>query len=231
MSGVEKVFLLCGPTPDEVAFNRNAIDAAARAGIAVLVRSSILGADPGSPTVFVRDHGMCDDYLRGSGVPFAIVRPNMFMQNIPESTIPSIDAGGAFYTNTGAARISMVDTRDVAAVAAAALAEPGHVGEELDVTGPEALSYDDVAARLSDAMGRAITHIAVPDDAVRSALAGYGMGEWMVDGLVGLFEDYRGSGKDGYAAAVTDTVRRLTGRDPRSLDGLLTESLAAGAAR
>jgi uncharacterized protein YbjT (DUF2867 family) len=223
MDEIKKAFLLCGPTPDEVALNRNAIDAAAAAGVELLLRSSILGSDPGSPSAFMRDHGECDAYLREAGVPYAIVRPNMFLQNVPESTIPSIDESGTFYANAGDARISMVDTRDVAAVAAVLLTEPGHAGDELDVTGPEALDYHDVAARLSNSLGRDVTYVDVPDDAVRTALAGYGMGGWMVGALVDLFREYRGSGTNGYASRVTDTVRRYTKVQPRSLDALLTE--------
>ncbi len=223
MQGISSVFLLCGPTPDEVALNQHAIDAAHAARVDPLVRSSILGSDPASQTTFVRDHGVADEYLRSADVPHAIVRPNMFMENVPESTIPSIDATGTFYANAGDARISMVDTRDVAAVAAVLLTEPGHVGAELDVTGPEAISYDGVAGKLRSALGRQITYVDVPDDVVREALAGFGLGEWLVTSLVELFADYRRSGTDGYAARVTDTVARLTGRQPRTLDQLLAE--------
>jgi uncharacterized protein YbjT (DUF2867 family) len=221
MRGVEKVFLLCGPTPDEVQLNKNAIDAAKRAGVGLVVRSSILAADPDSSSTFIRDHGECDQHLRSAGIGYAIVRPHMFMQNIPESTIPSIDQNGNFYANAGDARISMVDTRDVAAVAAVLLTEPGHEGEEHDVTGPEGLSYDDVAGKLTAALGREIGYVDVPDDAVRQALSGFGLGDWMVDALVQLLADYRASGTDGYAAQVADTVRRLTGSSPRTLDKLL----------
>jgi uncharacterized protein YbjT (DUF2867 family) len=125
----------------------------------------------------------------------------------------------------------MVDTRDVAAVAAVLLTEAGHQGAELDVTGPEALSYDDVAAKLSSSLGRAVSHVAVSDDAVGSALKGFGLVDWMVDGLVSLFADYRRSGTSGYASEVADTVERLTGPPPRSLDALLGEIAPAGAAR
>ncbi|MBV8989366.1 MAG: SDR family oxidoreductase [Solirubrobacterales bacterium] len=223
MEGVERVFLLCGPREDEVRLNQNAIDAAEEADVSLLVRSSILGADPDSPSTFVRDHGICDAYLRDSNVDHAIVRPNMFMQNIPESTIPSIGEDGVFYANAGKARISMVDTRDVGAVTAVLLSEEGHDGQELDVTGPEALSYFDVAAKLTTALGREVIYAEAQDDAVRQALAGFGLGDWMVKGLVELFEDYRRSGEDGYAAQVTDVVQRLTGRAPRALDQLLSE--------
>jgi uncharacterized protein YbjT (DUF2867 family) len=117
----------------------------------------------------------------------------------------------------------MVDTRDVAAVAAVVLTQPGHAGAHYDVTGPEALSYADVAAKLSSATGRQITYVAAPDDAVRQALLGAGLNEWFATALVGLYQDYRRSGTDGYAAQVTNTVERLTGRPPRSLDNLLGE--------
>jgi uncharacterized protein YbjT (DUF2867 family) len=223
IDGAEKLFLLCGPVEDEVALNRNAIDVAKEAGIGLFVRSSIIGSDPSSHATFVRDHGQCDAYLAESGVPHALVRPNLFLQNIPQNTIPSIDADGNFYANAGDARISMVDTRDIASVAAALLTTSGHEGQAYDVTGSEALSYQDVADRLTAALGRKITYIDAPDDAVRRALAGFGMPEWLVGGLVDLFQDYRRSGTDGYAAQLTDTVERLTGRPPRTLDQLLAE--------
>jgi uncharacterized protein YbjT (DUF2867 family) len=226
ISGADRLFLLCGPTSDEVQLNRNAIDVAKEADLRVLVRSSILGSDPTSPATFVRDHGTCDAYLAESGVPHAIVRPNLFIQNVPENTIPSIGADGNFYANAGDARISMTDTRDIAAVAATLLTEPGHEGRIYEVTGPEALSYHDVATKLSRSLGRPVTYIDAPDDAVRTALLGLALGEWLVGALIDLFQDYRRSGTDGYAAKVTDTVGRLTGRPARSLDQLLAEESA-----
>ena len=161
----------CGPAQDEVAFNQNAIDAAAAAGLSLVVRSSILGADPNSPATFVHDHGISDAALRDSELPHAIVRPNMFMENVPENYVASIDEHGNFYANAGEARLSMVDTRDVAAVAVALLTEPGQQEGIYDVTGPEALSYEDIAGKLSSRLGRKINFVDVPDDAVPSDAA------------------------------------------------------------
>ena len=223
MAGTEKVFVLSSPHPDAVRWHRNAIDAARRTDVQFLVRSSIIGANLESPAEFVSAHTASDRYLEDSGLPFAIVRPNLFLQNVPGSPVPSIDGTGTFYADAGDARISMVDTRDVAAVAAVVLTEAGHENAHYDVTGPEALSYADVAARLTTAMGRPITYVAAPDDAVRQALLGAGLNEWFANALVGLYQDYRRSGTDGYAAQVTDTVERLTGRPARSLDDLLRE--------
>lgn len=223
MAGVEKVFLLSSPHPDAVGWHRNAIDAARRTQVQLLVRSSILGADRESPAEFISAHTTCDRYLEDSGLPYVIVRPNLFLQNIPESTIPAIDASGTFYADAGEARISMVDTRDVAAVAALALTEPGYAGAHFDVTGPEALSYTDVAAKLTSVLGRRISYVGASDDAVRQALLGAGLTTWFAGALVGLYQDYRRSGTGGYAAQVTETVQRLTGRPARSLDDLLGE--------
>jgi uncharacterized protein YbjT (DUF2867 family) len=223
MGGVEKVFLLSSPHQDAVGWHRNAIDAARRTDVQLVVRSSILGADRDSPAEFISAHTASDRYLEDSGLPHVIVRPNLFLQNIPESTIPAIDAAGHFYADAGEARISMVDTRDVAAVAAVALTQPGHEGAHYDVTGPEALSYTDVAARLTRVMGRQITYVDAPDEAVREALLGAGLNEWFASALIGLYQDYRRSGTDGYASRVTDTVTRLTGRAPHTLDELLAE--------
>jgi uncharacterized protein YbjT (DUF2867 family) len=223
MAGVEKVFLLSSPHPGAVGWHRNAIDAARRTHVQLMVRSSILGADRESPAGFISAHTACDRYLEESGLPYVIVRPNLFLQNVPESTIPSIDASGTFYVNAGEARISMVDTRDVAAVAAVALTEPGHAGAHYDVTGPEALSYTDVAAKLTSVMGRRISYVGASDDAVRQALLGAGLTGWFADALVGLYQDYRRSGTGGYAAQVTGIVQRLTGRPARSLDDLTGE--------
>lgn len=223
MAGAEKVFLLSSPHPDAVRWHCNAIDAARRTDVQLVVRSSIIGADRNTPAEFISAHTTCDRYLADSGLPHVIVRPNLFFQNVPESTIPSIDASGTFYADAGDARISMVDTRDVAAVAAVALTEPGHAGGHYDVTGPEALSYADVAAKLSAAMGRQITYVDAPDEAVLQALRTAGLSEWFAGALVGLYQDYRRSGTDGYAAQVTDTVTELTGRPARSMDDLLAE--------
>jgi uncharacterized protein YbjT (DUF2867 family) len=117
----------------------------------------------------------------------------------------------------------MADTRDVAAVAAVALTEPGQAGAHYDVTGPEALSYADVAARLTTALGRPVSYADAPDDAVRQGLLGAGLSEWFAGALVGLYQDYRRSGPGGYAAQVTGTVQQLTGRPARTLDALLSE--------
>jgi uncharacterized protein YbjT (DUF2867 family) len=80
MAGIEKVFLLSSPHPDAISWHCHAIDAARRTQVQLLVRSSILGADRESPAEFIGAHVTCDRYLEKSGLPYVIVRPNLFMQ-------------------------------------------------------------------------------------------------------------------------------------------------------
>jgi uncharacterized protein YbjT (DUF2867 family) len=199
MKGADAVFLLSAAAAGELAWHRNAIEAAARAGVGHLVRSSILGADPASPARFVRDHGQADELLRASGVPFTILRPNFYMHNVTELWPPSLDPQGNYYAPAGEARISMVDARDVGAVAARVLAgEPA--GQARDVTGPEALSHAEAAVKLAATLGRPIRYVPVDDAAARSGMLAAGMGEWLTDGLIELYQDYRRP--DGYASRV-----------------------------
>lgn len=225
MAGVTSVFLLCGAAHDELAWLRNAIDAAARAGVSHLVSSSILGSDPDSPARFVRHHGQADEHLVASGVPYTILRPNMYMHNVTSLWPPTIGPDGNYYAPAGDARISAIDARDVAAVAARALTEDGHVGKAYDLTGPAALSTAECCDLLGAQLGRAVQYIPVDDEAARGAMLGAGLPGWMVDGLVELYQDYRRSGLDGYAAQVHDSVQVVTGRPPRTLGQALTEDL------
>jgi uncharacterized protein YbjT (DUF2867 family) len=223
MSGVDKVFLLCSPAHDELAWHRHAIDAAGRAGVTHLVRSSILGADPASPARFIRHHGQADDYLRQSGLPGTILRPNFYLHNVTTGWAPTLDPQGNYYAPAGDARISMTDARDVAAVAARVLTGDGPAGQAYDLTGPEALSHADACGKLGAALRQPIRYVPVDDDTARSAMLGAGLNRWFADALIELYQDYRRSGLDGYAAQVTDTVREVTGAPPRTLEQALSE--------
>lgn len=230
MAGVDRVFLLSSPAHDERAWHRNAIEAATRQGVKHLVRSSILGADAHSKARFIRHHGESDDFLRASGVPFTIIRPNFYMHNVTAGWAPTLDPQGNYYAPAGDALISMVDARDVAEVAAAALTGRRHTGKTYDVTGPEAISHAQACEKLGERLGRPVRYVPVDDDTARAAMLGAGLNGWLTDALVELYQDYRRSGTDGYAARVYGTVADITGHQPISLDEALDDELAPEAA-
>ena len=116
-----------------------------------------------------------------------------------------------------------MDTEDIGAVAARALSEPGHEGQAYTLTGPEALSDDDVAARLSAVLGRRITHVQVPVEAVEESLRTAGYPQWNVDAVTELFALYA----SGHAGAVSPDIERVLGRPARSVDDFAREHRAA----
>ena len=138
--GVDRLFLLTAPAEEMVALQHNAIEAARAAGVRHVVKLSAVGAGPGDPVPVrvARWHAEIEGALRASGMAWTMIRPHGFMQNT-FAFAPSVAAEGRFYApDTG--RYPVVDARDVAAVAAAALTGGAHEGAEYEVTGPERLS-------------------------------------------------------------------------------------------
>jgi uncharacterized protein YbjT (DUF2867 family) len=211
MKGCDQLFLLSPPTPRQPQQEQQVIDAARRAGVEHVVKQSVPWAGPDAPLVFSRWHGQVEQHLAQSGLAYTLLRPNNFMQNFLMSAQQVADQG-ILYGMFGDGRIAFVDTRDIAAVAAELLTNPGHQGASYTLTGPEALTAAEVAERLSAATGRQVRYVDVGPDAFRQALAGAGMPGWLVDGVV----EGNTMLAAGHAATVTDEVARLTGRPPRT---------------
>ena len=166
----------------------NFLDAARREGPHV-VKFSGIGADPDSPVEIMRQHGETDAQARRLGPPYTILRPNSFYQNLLWSA-GSIRDQGAFYQPMGDARQSLVDVRDIADVAVAALTQAGHEGKTYEITGPESLTYAEVAGTLSAVLGKPVKYVDVPPEAALDAMLKAGMPEWnarAVTELVRLF--------------------------------------------
>ena len=211
LAGVERAFLTSADGPQKVEQETAVIDAAAAAGVQRIVKGSTILAEAGSPLPPFDWHGRIEEHLRRSAVPFVILQASFYMTNLLMSAA-QIQTQGQLFAPAGAGKIAMIDPRDVAAVAAVALTTDGHEGRTYVLTGPEAITYQQVAAHLSAATGRRIEFVDVPDEALRQGLVAAGMPDWLVQHLVALFPLLR----QGAAAPTTDTVRALTGRAPRT---------------
>lgn len=190
---------------------RRFCDLAAEAGIRQLVVLSQLGADEHSPVRFLRYHAAVEQHVRGLGIPYTFLRPNLFFQGLLAFARP-IAADGQFYAPIGDARVSAVDVRDIGAVAAVTLTEPGHEGATYTLTGPAALTHAQIAEALTAALGRQVTFIDVPPSAFADNLRGV-LPPWQVDGLLEDYAHYR----RGEAAAVSSVIAELTGTPPRDV--------------
>lgn len=210
VKGADAVFLACGNVPDQVPYETTVIDAASAAGVDRIVKLSSIGAATGAPLAFWDWHGRIEDHLRDCGVPSVVLHASYYMSNV-FAAAKSVREANAIYLPLGGARVAMVCPQDVAACAAVAL-RGGYDGTTRVLTGPAAITFDDVAGALSDATGRQISFVPVPDEGARQAMTGAGLPEWLVDSLLVLF----GLLREGAAAEVTGDVRTMTGREPRS---------------
>jgi uncharacterized protein YbjT (DUF2867 family) len=211
LEGVDRAFLLTNSTERTEAQQIAFVEAAQAQRVGHVVYLSQLAADPQSPVRFLRYHGAVEAALRNSTVGWTFVRPNLILQAyIPFA--PMI-AQGALQAPIGDAAVSVVDARDIAAVAAAALTEDGHVGKTYTVTGPAAVTHAEIATELGDAVGRMVRFESIPPEAFLAALTGAGMPEWQAQGTV---EDYAHYDR-GEASAVSRDVAQVTGTSPRSL--------------
>jgi uncharacterized protein YbjT (DUF2867 family) len=208
LAGVDRVFLLTTQSSRQPDWERTVIAAAARAGVAHLVKLSVFRADEQSPLRFARQHRQAERALEQSGLAWTIVRAVFLMQNLR-----AMVRDAAIYTAAGDGRVAMIDARDIAAVAAAALTTPGHEGKIYTLTGPEALTFDDVANNLSQQSGKQIRHVRVSVDDVRTALESAGVAPWFADDMARLHAMLAA----GYEDVVTDDVRAVTGSPPRTL--------------
>ncbi len=211
LEGVERVFINSSADPQMGMLQGNMINAAKRAGVQHLVKMSALGTSPDSPIGLARWHAEIEKMASRSGLTCTFLHPTFFMQNLLMYA-NSIKAEGVFYATNRDGKGAMVDARDIAAVAAAVLTEDGHGGQTYPITGPEALSYSDAAAILSEALGKPVRYIDVPPETAAHQMLDTGMPKWFVDDILKLSEVFAG----GHAAEVVTTVRDVAKVDPRT---------------
>jgi uncharacterized protein YbjT (DUF2867 family) len=182
---VDRVLMISSASPDMVETQCSFIDACKGAGVRHVVKFS--GAESGvgfdaTQFRFTRMHEEIEDYLEKSGLSWTHLRPSQFMQ-VYLREAPSIAAEGALYLPFDNIRLSPVDVTDIAKVSYRLLRDGGHEGESLDMTGPEALTMDDVAARISEAIGRTVRYVNVSMEERRRALLASGASTSFADAL------------------------------------------------
>ncbi len=211
VKGADRLFLLMPSSAKVEEQQMQFVDAARRNGVRHIVKLSQFGAALNSAGRFQRYHAAEEEYIRESGLAYTFLRPNLFMQGLLNFR-PTISSQGIFFAAAQNARVSAVDVRDIAAVAAAALTESGHEGETYELTGPEAITHDQMAEMLSEATRMPIKYVDVPPAALLRALLDLGMPDWQAAGVVEEYGIYR----SGEASKVTNTVLEVTGATPRS---------------
>jgi len=222
----DRVFLLSPAHEGQVELETIFIDALVAAGHRPhVVKIAVDGfQDPDCDVRFMRTHRQIAVHLEGTGLPVTYLAANLFMENLLESA-DTIRDQGTIFAPAGQGRIGFVAASDVARVAARILTDSdgGHEDQTYVPTGPEALSYADVAARVSAVFAREVDYDDLAEAQAKEQMQASGLSPWQVDGNLELFDWIRHGATD----SVTSTVRELTGDDPQTIEDWLSEMRAA----
>jgi uncharacterized protein YbjT (DUF2867 family) len=212
-TGVDTAWLLTSPSELAPIQASNILWGARQGGVKHVVRMSAVGAAHDAPTLNSRLHALSDSEVERSGIPFTIVKPHFFMQNLMMGASTVVEQGTLYFA-LGDAKLPMIDVRDIASSAAAILANPAaHAGKTYTLTGPAAVGLDQVAAAIGEAVGKPVKYAPIPVAAMVEQLASYGVGLYTQIAM----RDYLTAYSRGWGAQVTTAVKDLTGKAPRGI--------------
>lgn len=221
LSGVGSVLLLSEHGPGMQALQEGVVRRLSGSGVRVVkISGSAAIIRPDGPEAG-RQHHAVEQALVSGDDPWVVLRPNAFMQTLVAGTAATV-AAGAFVANPiGSAGIALVDAVDIGEAAAVALLSDGeHDGRAYSLTGPLSYRYVDVAAAIGAATGRQIEVRDVSPESVGEVVRARGASEWEAQHLVGMLTLFA----DGICEHVTDDVRTLTGRHPRTIEDYVADN-------
>jgi NAD(P)H dehydrogenase (quinone) len=223
LRGFDRVFLLSPAVQEQAELETVFIDALVAAGHRPhVVKVAADGfADPGCEVRFMVSHRQVAAHLDATGLPVTYLAPALYLEDLL-TFAGSMRESGEISAPAGHGRVGFVAASDVAAVAARVLTEPGHERAAYTLTGPEALRFKDVAARLSAVFAREVDYADQPASQARDRMLASGVSQWQADGNLELFDWIRQGGAD----TVTGTVREVTGADPQPAADWLEEARA-----
>jgi uncharacterized protein YbjT (DUF2867 family) len=224
LEGVKSLFLLSSHAFTMAEIQLRVIRSLRRSSVKIVKLSGTSSAvHPDGPHA-VRQHWEVEEILTRSGQPYVILRPNSFMQVlIGQIMLPALRATGSIPNPVGTAGISFIDARDVGEVAAKVLVSDRWDGQTLVLTGPRAVTYAEIARLVSHCTGREIGLIETDPAGVRASLVARGMEAWEAGHFQEMYQLFR----EGESEFVTDTVERVTGHAPRTVEDYITENAAA----
>lgn len=206
-----QAFLLSPPGyADQHAMLSPLIQEAKRRGLKKVVLMTAMGANAVETSPFRR----AEVELESSGLNYVILRPNWFLQNFNTFWIQGIREQGKILLPAGQAKVSFIDARDIAAVAAKILTTESRFDRSaLDLTGPEAVDHAQVAGAISKASARSVAYEEISPETLEKGLLAAGLPADYVQFMLLIF----GFLREGYNARVTDSVKDVLGRAPRGL--------------
>jgi uncharacterized protein YbjT (DUF2867 family) len=222
LADVDRLLILLPNSQQQLELEKQLVDLAKKAGVRHVVKMSSMEAVADARAPIPTVHWAVEEYVRASGLAWTMIKPNFFMQNLLGSA-KAIKEGKSFSLPMGNGKTAMADVRDIGAVTAEALAGKGHAGQSYEITGPELLSFHDVAARFTEVLGTKVSYVPGDPAAYLEILKKVLPNEWHANAVSQLFREIA----EGSAAHVTDTFRRLMGREPISLAQFIRDHIGA----
>jgi uncharacterized protein YbjT (DUF2867 family) len=221
--GVDVLWLLTPASALEPSMGSNAVNAARKAKVKHIVRNSAIKAAHDAPNRNGRLHAQVEDAIKASGIPWTILRPHYYMQNLLSSA-GTVASDGTLYMNMGDGSVGMIDGRDVGLLAAKVIKDPAsHAGKIYNPTGPESTTMKGAAETLGHVLGKPVLYVALPQEAARDAMLGFGLSPWFVGNVC----DYGRVYSQGWGDFVTGDFTDVTGRKARSFQQFATDFAAA----
>ncbi len=219
-AGCKKVCLILPLVSNMIDLTAVAVDCAKKAGVEYIVKMSGIFSET-HKTKISELHRATEEQIENSGINYTFVKPNSFYQNYSKFCGETIKKKRVFYLPLADTRISLVDARDVAVVAHALLTSDPQYGESIDVTGPESLSNDDIAALFTRILGVQVTYAAISDDMATNTMSKAGMSYWLTTALIELYQSQREGGAD----LVSDAVQFFAKREPISFETFVRDNI------
>lgn len=213
LDGIDKAFLVLPNIEEQLILEKQFTDACAAAGVRHLVYLSSLESVPESRNPITQNHVAAQNHIRESGMDWTIIRPTFFMQNF-ETYAPRIKEAGQIVLPVGNGTISATDLRDVGEVIRDVLTKPDHEGQSYDLTGPELLTFSEIAEKFSKVLGMTVEYIDQPMEEFADLLRSIGFNNWRIDAVCKELEAIGAGAVD----HTTDTIQELLGRPPISLE-------------
>ena len=219
MVDVETALILLPNSENQLSLEKQLVDSAKQAGAKRVVKMSSIEATPDATSPIPKLHLESEEYIKQSGLNWTMIKPNFYMQNLLASA-GTIKDQGKIFLPMGEGKTGMIDTTDVGKVLAKVLSEDGHESMNHEITGPEILSFNEVAEIFSKGLDKQVDYVDVPLAAYKETLGQFLTNQWHLDAVIDLFKGIA----DGGIEEKTDTYSELMGESPKSLSEFISEN-------
>jgi NAD(P)H dehydrogenase (quinone) len=222
-AGADKILIISGADIGQrLAQHKAAVEAAVKAGVKRIAYTSMPNPEPGNSVIFAPEHYGTEQAIKESGLPYTIFRNGWYQENLLMA-LPSALASGSWYTSSGQGRVAHAARDDMAAAIAAALASNEGESITYTLTGPEALTAEEIAARAAKALGKPLQVVHITDEQLAEGMKAAGVPEAFIPMTVSFDTNTREGGID----IVTGDIEKLTGRAPVPIEAFFEANRSA----